>query len=468
MNGGIGISRLIISLLILLIFILGSGIGAAAEIFVQPGDSIQAAVNNAVTGDVIIVKPGTYNENIKIDVHNLVIKSESGNPVNTIINARDPALDVFTVESSKVTISGFKIEGAGLNHSGIYMNQCKNCTIENNRLLENSAGIYLKNSENNRIFDNLVGKTDHGIVLDHSNYNTVSGNRASKNRYGIYLPNSNKNLVENNTLSENKEYGILFSTAVENTFSKNEAFDNARGVHFGNSDGNTISDNKIYLNEVYGLFICPRSDKNLVFNNYFNNTVNALPNNGTQNTYNKEKTTGENIAGGPYIAGNFWALPNGTGFSETAVDADGDGIADEKFKIEVNSSYIDYMPLVAVEHAEPVLPAANFSANITGGSAPLSVSFSDLSENETERGWDFENDGRIDSADKSPVHIYPSPGIYTVNLTSSNENGTSSHTLIISVTAENDTKQNSIEGLPGFEFLYGIAGLLAVFLYNRN
>ena len=66
MDGGIGISRLSSLLLVFLILILSSGIGTAAETFVQPGDSIQAAVNNAVSGDVIIVKPGTYTENIKV------------------------------------------------------------------------------------------------------------------------------------------------------------------------------------------------------------------------------------------------------------------------------------------------------------------------------------------------------------------------------------------------------------------
>ena len=44
---------------------LGSGIGIAAEIYVQPGDSIQTAVDNAVSGDVILLKPGTYTENVK-------------------------------------------------------------------------------------------------------------------------------------------------------------------------------------------------------------------------------------------------------------------------------------------------------------------------------------------------------------------------------------------------------------------
>lgn len=470
MDGGIGISRLVTLLLVFLILILSSGIGTATEIFVQSGESIQTAVNSAVPGDVITVKPGTYTENIKVTTHNLVIKSESGNPTNTIIIAKDPTVDVFNVESNKVTISGFKIMESKNGHAGIYMYQCKNCTVENNRLLNNTIGLYLKSSDYNLILSNLIGKGDKGVVTEQSNYNTISENRASKNRYGFYVPNSEGNVISNNTLSENKDYGIILSTGKGNTLSRNEASNNGRGIHLGNSDSNNILDNTIVLNEVYGLFICPKSDRNSVLNNYFNNTVNAIPNNGTGNIYNIEKIAGTNIVGGPYLAGNYWAKPNGLGPSEITPDTDGDGIADKVYKLE-NSDYVDYMPLVAIKAKETVLPVANFSTNVTSGYPPLSVQFTDLSENETERNWDFENDGSIDSTDENPVHTYTTSGTYTVNLTAGNENGTASKNLIITVLEGKETQdaeQNRFTGLPGFELIYGILGLLAVSLYRKR
>lgn len=466
MDGGIEISKSITFLLVFLILVLSSGIGTAAEIFVQPGESIQAAVNSAASGDMIIVKPGTYIENVKVTVHNLVIKSESGNPANTIIITRDPAADVFNIESSKVTISGFKIMDSRNDHAGIYMYECKNCTVENNRLLNNTFGVYLKNSENNLIFGNLIGKGEKGIDLEQSSYNTISENRASKNRYGFYIPNSEGNVILNNTLSGNKDYGILLSTATGNTLSGNEASDNGRGIHLGNSDSNKISDNTIVSNQVYGLFICPKSDKNRVLNNYFNNTVNAEANNGTDNVYNIEKTAGTNIVGGPYLAGNYWAKPDGLGHSEIMPDTDEDGIADKLYRLE-NSDYVDYMPLVEVETEEPILPFANFSTNATSGYAPLSVQFNDLSENETESHWDFENDGNLDSTDENPVHTYAAPGTYTVNLTTGNGNGTVSKVYIITV-VEGSEEQSGIKGLPGFGLVYGILGLLAVALRRKK
>jgi PKD repeat protein len=83
------------------------------------------------------------------------------------------------------------------------------------------------------------------------------------------------------------------------------------------------------------------------------------------------------------------------------------------------------------EQPSAVLPVANFSSNVTSGSAPLSVQFIDLSKNATKWNWDFE-DGNT-SIEQNPIHVYSSSGTYTVNLTISNTNGTDSKLSSISV-----------------------------------
>ena len=80
---------------------------------------------------------------------------------------------------------------------------------------------------------------------------------------------------------------------------------------------------------------------------------------------------------------------------------------------------------------EPVLPFANFIGNVTRGYVPLSVQFTDQSENAKEWRWNF-GDGNI-STDQDPAHTYFEAGKYTVNLTTINTNGIDSMSAIIEV-----------------------------------
>jgi|GEM_PF-1841684 len=66
-------------------------------------------------------------------------------------------------------------------------------------------------------------------------------------------------------------------------------------------------------------------------------------------------------------------------------------------------------------------PQANFTANVTAGTMPLTVQFTDTSTGDpTAWSWSF-GDGNT-STDQDPVHTYTSPGNYSVALTVSNGN----------------------------------------------
>jgi PKD repeat protein len=67
-------------------------------------------------------------------------------------------------------------------------------------------------------------------------------------------------------------------------------------------------------------------------------------------------------------------------------------------------------------------PDAKFTASPRAGTAPLAVTFHDLSKgNPDSRLWDF-GDGTT-STELDPVHIYATPGTYSVSLTVSNDAG---------------------------------------------
>jgi parallel beta-helix repeat protein len=422
-------NKIAILLVAVLFFALSSGIGTASEIFVGTGESIQAALNNVASGDVVIVKPGNYTENIRVTTPNLVIRSESGNPKDTVINARGGA-NLFSITANNVTISGFRIESA---EAGIYLSRCSGCTVANNEFLHNRLGVHLNSANNNRISQNKINSNEkHGIQLVNSEGNQLLNNIINSNERGINSLTSNKSTISGNDVSYNTEFGMWVSQSHDNKITGNTVNESSRGIHQNSSSRNTISGNIIAFNNVSGLFECPGCHNNRIFNNYFNNIYNA--NIKTRDTtWNTTKTVGTNIVGGPYLGGNFWANPEGTGFSQTAQDTDKDGIADTGYN---TSNISDFLPLVSGSGQEIVPPAANFNANVMNGTAPLSVQFRDSSQNAISWNWDFDTDGNLDSQIPNPVYVYRTPGNYTVTLTVSNGNSISVKTARVIVEAE--------------------------------
>ena len=104
-----------VSFLILTAF---ASVSAARTIYVPDDyEKIQWAVDNASDGDTIIVRDGTYYENVFVN-KKLTIKSENGSE-NCIVNGRDS--DVFTLKADGIRIEGFTITGG---YNGIYI--CSN------------------------------------------------------------------------------------------------------------------------------------------------------------------------------------------------------------------------------------------------------------------------------------------------------------------------------------------------------
>ncbi len=80
-------------------------------------------------------------------------------------------------------------------------------------------------------------------------------------------------------------------------------------------------------------------------------------------------------------------------------------------------------------------PTAVFTTNVTSGTAPLAVKFTDQSTGSpTTWSWDFNNDGATDSTLQNPSYTYPAAGVYTAKLTVTNTAGSNFVTHEITVT----------------------------------
>ena len=93
----------------------------------------------------------------------------------------------------------------------------------------------------------------------------------------------------------------------------------------------------------------------------------------------------------------------------------------------------------------PTAPVANFISNPITGFAPLNVAFTDTSTGLPASWlWDF-GDGET-SPEQNPTHIYSLAGTYTVKLTVSNINGTSSKTAQVIVDRESHVVDRESHG----------------------
>ena len=74
-------------------------------------------------------------------------------------------------------------------------------------------------------------------------------------------------------------------------------------------------------------------------------------------------------------------------------------------------------------------PTADFTANVTTGEAPLTVTFTDQSAgNPTSFAWDFDNDGSTDSTLQNPTFTFSDGNDFDVKLTATNDADSDSET----------------------------------------
>lgn len=407
--------------------IVNGGIGVSSFDY-HPGSNFTVSDNLIVEGSI----------NIHQGPNNCILLN------NTLLNGR-----IGLTECASQKVLGNYISNSP--DSGINLWESYSNEIENNTVVNCSEGIVMEyRSQQNTINNNTLICTDRGISAEGvSGGNLISNNMISSSNIGILLSGSGSfgdaagdNSLFNNTISNNN-IGILFE--------------------YYSSD-NMVTNNRVELNRQCGVYInnvgcgAQYGTTNQFYNNIFNNTVNFFndtsnyKNNYTSiytgNSYTSEpiynvtgvipvslnttKTSGISIAGGPYFGGNYWAKPDGTGFSQICADSDGDGIGDLPYNITDNDT--DYFPLVSASRSqESLIPVANFSTNLTHTLAPLAVQFTDLSRNAVSWSWDFDNNGISDSTSQNPVHTYTALGTYIVNLTVSNGKEMSSKTLEIDV-----------------------------------
>jgi parallel beta-helix repeat protein len=240
----------------------------------------------------------------------------------------------------------------------IFFSNNSNQFIEN---IDASEAIFC-NTDNSVIKNLTINHIRNGLLWIVASDNSTFQNLLVNDSIGSYLFIANNTKILNSTFSYNYwglvavgTWNTLFSGNIVKANCKNNHND-CMGVAFG--DGNIfaeISHNRIEENQL-GL-ILDDIYNSTAYNNFFNNDLNLYYDSTVFHnpfSFNTTLTSGTNIVGGPYIGGNYWAYPNGTGFSQTCSDSDNNGICDSPYIIDENIT--DFLPLKLWSAPQPPAP----------------------------------------------------------------------------------------------------------------
>jgi parallel beta-helix repeat protein len=183
----------VLSAIVLLCFLPTIQAKVNVSVTVNPGDSIQQAINNASDGGNITISSGTYYESRIIVNKTLTLLGSDAQ--TTVIDDDGTTLPIFDVRADGVKIRNLTLQNTG-DSGGI--------------------GVDITNFTNVEISDCIIKQCYEGISLTNSYSCTVARNIIKDNYFnGIYLhANSSDNYILGNTIQNNTD-GVNVESSID-------------------------------------------------------------------------------------------------------------------------------------------------------------------------------------------------------------------------------------------------------------
>jgi parallel beta-helix repeat protein len=243
--------------------LVGAVAGAAVLLGVESADArvikvrttIQAAVDEAESGDTVKVPGGTYHENVVVTKDDLTISGSRGAVLDGTGLSGDSGITVFS--GDQVTrIDGFKLMGMTIQNfseNGVLLIAVDNFEILNGRFVDNAEyGVFPVFSAHGHVaMVDVSGSNDTGIYIGQSDDVLIEKNHATNNTIGIEVENSSNVTVRNNKSTGNS-LGVVAVVlpGLEVKATENVTIDN--NVIKKNNRPNTITDPEDILSIVPG------------------------------------------------------------------------------------------------------------------------------------------------------------------------------------------------------------------------
>ncbi len=244
--------------------------------------TITAAISLASDYDTILIKPGEYSEgNIFVD-KKLTIIGENF----PVVDGRGDG-EIFTVTSNDVHISGLLIKNSGISYleenAGIKLNEVRNCSIMNNKFINNFFAVYLAKSADCIISNNYIegerkreANSGNGIHLWYCRDITIENNKIFNHRDGIYFEFVRNGKIFNNHSERNLRYGLHFMFSDSCEYTNNTFENNGAGVAVMYTKNVLMFENHFLRNwgaASYGILLKDISDSRIEKNIFDENSI---------------------------------------------------------------------------------------------------------------------------------------------------------------------------------------------------
>jgi nitrous oxidase accessory protein len=233
----------------------------AAQLRVQPGESIAAAVAHASAGDTILVERGRYDEHLRIDKP-LTLRGVGRPTISGALNG-----DTIRITAPGVTIEGMIVtdsgDDLGAQNAGIYIQPgADRVTVKDCDVAYNLFGLWIEGVKSPRVEGNLiVGKRDHpsaqrgnGIQLFNTSGAEIVRNTISFTRDGIYVDVSHHAVFRGNRIHDVR-YGTHYMNSHFNTWEDNEVFHNRGGLALMEVRSQVVRNNRVWGNSDSGIML---------------------------------------------------------------------------------------------------------------------------------------------------------------------------------------------------------------------
>ena len=250
--------------------------------------------------------------------------------------------------SSNVRISGTNAEKnlfAGYAVTSSDSVRLSSCAAQNNLI-----GFLATNSHNITCEDCYAEKQQglrrrgpSGFQISNSTGIAILNSSSDQNQFdGIYLKDSPETIISTTSFRSNDIAGIAVISDDVELRSNNISVNKAGGVLiYGNNT--TLEGNQLLLNKGRGLIIDETSG-NLIWNNIFYNSRNVeLTGAAKRAIWNTTPVFVSSITGSSRIGGNYWGMPDKTGYSDTCLPGAG-GFCKVPYIINANNT--DFYPLM--------------------------------------------------------------------------------------------------------------------------